>query len=739
MTWKKTGCSLCGNGCGLEVEVENNRIVKVRGDKANPVSEGYICRKGVNLASHVHNKDRVLHPLKKVSGGFEQISWEQAIDEISTKLKGILDEHGPRSLASVVGGGEMGLGLKGGSIQRIIRGLGSKYYYSSGNQEFAGRYWAHGLTMGDQSTAFMQDDDNSDMMILLGKNPMQSHNFQQSRRRLNAMHKDPDKLLVVIDPRLTETAKVADIHLAIRPGTDALLLKSMIAIILREELHNQEYIAAHVDGFAEIMPWFADFDVRAALDVCELDYDQVVEISRQFATRQSCLHDDLGILMGRHSALVSYLIVVLLAICGRLNTPGGNYVMRGVFRFLDGDNDWRTMATDIPALNGSFPPNVLPEEILADNPDRLRAVIVHSANPLRSYADTTAFEEAFSKLDLLVVVEIAMSETAALADYILPAKSGYESWTGSTMINFPKIYHRALASVVEAEGEQKEALEIFSLLADALGLIPEIPASLHTAAESGDLMAYAGALSAYVNENPAGKAVQDFIVARTLGKALGSAHLAAHFATYKDWAYPPMPDMAAAVGFEAGPDLGQRVYRATIDHPEGVLTMILPLEYTAVIPTANGRAQLHNQEAEDWMGQIDAATEEALLQPDPEFPLILMAGRHMDTNASTSMRDPAWNEGRRVCTLAMNPADAEILGFTDGQTVKITTEAADEDIELEVTAAARKGQVIIPHGFGLVYDGVKYGVNVNRLTKASHRDKFGTPMHRYVPCRVEAL
>ncbi len=121
------------------------------------------------------------------------------------------------------------------------------------------------------------------------------------------------------------------------------------------------------------------------------------------------------------------------------------------------------------------------------------------------------------------------------------------------------------------------------------------------------------------------------------------------------------------------------------------------------------------------------------------FPLILMAGRHMDMNANTGMRDPAWNKGRRACTLAINPSDAEALGIVDKQMVRVITEAGEENIEVEVTQDARKGQVIMPHGFGLVYDGVKYGANVNRLTKNTNRDFVGTPMHRYVPCRVEAV
>lgn len=140
MEWKKTACCLCGNGCGLEVSVEDNRIVKVRGDKDCPMSEGYVCRKGMNIAAYQHSPDRLRLPLKRVGGSFEQISWDQAITEITAKLKEILEKHEPRSLASLIGGGEMGLGLKGGDLQRSVGGLGSQYHYSSGNQEFAGRY-----------------------------------------------------------------------------------------------------------------------------------------------------------------------------------------------------------------------------------------------------------------------------------------------------------------------------------------------------------------------------------------------------------------------------------------------------------------------------------------------------------------------------------------------------------------------------------------------------------------------
>ncbi len=743
--WKKTTCIMCAVCCGLEVKVENNRIVKVRPDKDSPVSEGYVCRKGLNIAYHEHNADRLLYPMKKGGGKFVRISWDEAIGEIAEKLKEILQEHGPRSLASVAGGGEFNF-YPIRFLAGFIQALGSRYQYSSANQEFSGRYWAHGLTFRSQLLELAPDYENTEMLMAVGWNGMMSHHIPQARRVLTRISKDPDKLLVVIDPRRSETAKIANIHLALRPGTDALLLKSMIAIILKEGMHNKEYIDKHVNGFKKILPWFAGFDVNAALKVCELEYDQVFQVCREFAKGRSCLRDDLGILMNRHSALVSYLLVVLSAICGRIGVPGGNYLVGG--KMYSDPNDpktWRTAVTNIPAVAGMFPPNVMPEEISNDRPDRLRAAFVLGANPLRSYADTTAYEEAFGRLDLLVVTEIAMSETAALAHYVLPCRSAYESWSPADAIipsktneGFLDVISRLRRPVVEAEGEQKEPGEIFTLLARAMGLIPALPDSLYQAAESGSLKSYRDALIGYVMKHPENMKSAPFIAAKTLGNAIGSAHLASYFTGFVQRS-PAKQEEAARVGFDVGPDQGQALYQAIIEHPQGVLVGVQDIRKNlGRLATKDGRVRLHTSEAEEWIKEISPGEEEKRLKLDAEFPLILMAGRHMDMNSNTAMRDPAWNEGRRPCTLAINPSDAGTLGIVDKQMVRVITEAGEEKIEAEVTTDTRKGQVIIPQGFGLVYDGVTYGANVNRLTKNTNRDFVGTPMHRYVPCRVEA-
>ena len=739
----KTGCVLCAQNCGLEIEVENNRIVKVRGDKSNAKSEGYICRKGLNVAYHQHNADRLKYPLKKVGDKFERISWDQAIDEIATKLKGIIDEYGPRSFAYMGGGGQ-GCHFEAAFGVRLMRSLGSQYQYSALAQEFSGAFWVCGRTHGKQYLHDQPDVDNTDVLLIFGWNGMQSHQIPQAPRKLQRLSKDKDKMLIVVDPRKTETAKLADIHLPIRPGTDALLLKAMISLILKEGWENKAYLADHTSGFDSVKSCFENFDARAAVKTCSLDFEQVREVTRLYATRKSSLRYDLGLFMGRHSALNSYLIVILQAICGRLCSPGGN-VINGHLMPIGPHTDerdskiWRTMATNSFPVCGSFPPNVMPEEILSDHPERLRAVIVTQSNPLRSYADTTAYEKAFQRLDLLVTGEVAMTETAALSHYVLPSRTGYESWDGTFFpMTYPGIYFQMRRPILEPEGEPLELGEVHMRLADKLGLIPPIPESLYQAAFA-DRATFGKALMEYAMTEPKALKAMPFILGKTLGKALGSVHLAALWGMLLA-APKSLYKNAVRAGFTSGPGLGEELFQQILDHPEGIWAgKIDPENNFAEVKTEDGRIHLFIPELIDELNTVEAAREEAALRLPADFPLILMAGRHTDKNANTLMRDPAWNEGKRACTLAMHPEDAAALNLKDTEQVRVITEAGTEEIELEVTDTAHKGHVVIPHGFGMIYNGVKYGANVNRLTKNTHRDQFGTPIHRYVPCRVEAI
>jgi len=742
-TLYKTSCVLCAQNCGLEVEVEGNRLIKVKGDRDNVRSQGYFCRKGINVAHHQHHAGRLKYPLRRVGDRFEQISWDQAIDEIAARLKGIVDKHGPKSFAYMGGGGQ-GCHFEAAFGVRLLRGLGSQYHYSPLAQEFSGLFWVHGRMFGRQYLHPGPEVAETDLLLVIGWNGMESHQIPQAPRQLMRLAKDQDKLLIVVDPRRSETAKIADIHMAIRPGTDALLMRAMIAIILREGWENEDYIEKSTTGFENIKPGFMEFDAREAVRTCHLDFDQVREVCHLFATRKSSLRSDLGVLMNRHSTVNSYLETILLSICGRIGVRGGN-VFPGHLLPIGSHSDernpktWRTVTTDFPAVCGVYPPNAMPEEIMSDHPERLRAVLVCGSNPLRSYADTTAYEEAFKKLDLLVTAEIAMTETAVLSHYVLPSRSGYESWDGTFFsLTFPGIFFQMRRPIIEPDGEPLELGEIHLRLADRLGLIPPIPDYLYKSAEKGRTDFWK-ALMTYVQKEPKAMKVMPFVLGKTLGKVFGSVHLAALWGILQS-VPESFRENAARAGFGQEPNLGEEIFQKIIDHPEGLwVGQEDPGKNLEHLQTEDGRINLVIPELAGRVKFINAVKEEKALKPDPMFPLILMAGLHFNKNANTLMRDPIWNEGKRACTLKMHPTDAEELKFRDNQRVRITTQAGSVETELEITKTGRKGQVVIPHGFGLVHEGKTYGVNVNRLTKNTNRDPLGTPLHRYVPCRVEGL
>jgi len=276
-------------------------------------------------------------------------------------------------------------------------------------------------------------------------------------------------------------------------------------------------------------------------------------------------------------------------------------------------------------------------------------------------------------------------------------------------------------------------------IADALGVIPAIPQSLYDAA-SKDRMTFGMELMKFIQDNPRAVSDMPYVLAKTLGVTLGSPNLAALWGLLQ--ATPKSFRKAAArAGFTPGIMLGEEVFQAILDHPEGVIIgRADPAENFSMITHEDGKIHVHIPEMADWVNSIEPTSEEKALWPDPAYPFVLQAGRHMSMNANTLMRDPAWNQGKRDCTLAMHPDDAKQLHIADGQKVRVITEAGQAEIELEVTTGTRRGQVIIPHGFGMVYDGKTHGANVNRLTKNTYRDKFAaTPLHRYVPCRVEAI
>jgi anaerobic selenocysteine-containing dehydrogenase len=528
-------------------------------------------------------------------------------------------------------------------------------------------------------------------------------------------------------------------------------MKAMIAILVEEDLYDKKHVTERTTGFEEILRHLEGFDVAEALKVCRLHEAEVRRVTRLLAERKSCIRSDLGLLMSRNSTVNSYLEMVLLNLLGRIGEIGGNVFPGHILEMgshtpIDDPSNWRTVETDFPAIAGFHPPNVMPEEIMSQKPDRLRAVLVSNSNPLRSYADTKAYEEAFEQLDLLVTIDIAMSETARMSHYVLPAKSPYEKFDGTFFAGlsgqYPETHFHLRHPLCESLGEPKEEAEIWTELADALGLIPEYPPELEELATQ-DRMQFAGALMGYVGQHPESAGMLPFVMARTLGKALNSAALTVLWGVLAQYCQTAGARLERA-GHTPSLTLGDELFQQFIDRPVDILLGVDNVENNLAenLKTEDGKVHLHIPVLDDLLAKINPDDELQALE-HPDYPMLLMAGERSDFNATTRMRNRDWITRKAgdkpPCTMKIHPEDAKELGIEDGGIAVVKTEASSLEVEAEVTDRAYRGSVSIPHGFGLEHCGKVEGVNANYLAPATHRDPLAaTPLHKSIPCRVSA-
>ena len=737
--WKKTTCNMCAQNCGIEMEIEHNEIVNVRPDPQNPRSMNYCCRKARAAKYYQHHSDRLNYPLKKVDGAFVRISWDQAISEIAEKLNGILAAHGPRSTALVGYALSSSLGEKPLAASWMAL-MGTQYYFNPAGLEFMGVFWSHGKAIGHQGHFTAPDEEHSDVFVLWGCNAYVSHQMRRARSTIREMSENPDQKLIVIDPRLSESARMADMHVMLRPGTDSLLIRALIALILKEGWQHQDYLDEHVKDFDAVKHWFTGIDIEKSLEVCGIPYATAYELGKIMTTKIWSLHQDLGIYMGRHNTLSSYLLIILMCVCGTFLVPGGTIVPDNFALNRSTNEDdpsvWRSTETNRFPVIATFPDGILPAEIMTEKEGRIRAVITSLSNPVRSFPDANAQEEAFRKLELLVCIDCCMTETAQLADYVLPGKTGYESHDfGVFQYSYPEVYCGLKRPVLEPVGERREDSDIVVAIADAMGIIPDIPDSLYDAANNKSRMEYFAELMAFMKENPSYMPGILMITAKTLGKAMGSTMKSTLWTAFMT--NPNMPALTARAGFASVDD----AFQAVLDHPEGVMVGLGDTTKTFdKITHEDKKVHLYLDVIDEYIKNITPEKEAADLLPTEEYPLIMSAGTHADGGVNGVMRNPQSYQHRNPCTFLMNPADGAKYGIKDGQLIQVSTKAGSVELYAEYTYRASAGYALMPHHYGFTAGGRTYGAAVNKLTSADHLDAItGNPIWRYVPCRVKAI
>ncbi len=322
---QSTACILCSINCGLKIQVKNGGFTRIQGDKQHPHSEGYICQKAMGLNHYQNHARRLTHPMrKKPDGGFEAITWETAIHEVAQKLTKIRDTFGGSAIAYYGGGGQTNH-LGGAYAQPFRKALKTPYVYSALAQEKTGSFWVNGKLFGQQNCHTTEGFEAADYVLIIGSNPWQSHGIPQARKVLKQIAKNPKRQMVVIDPRRTETAKMADIHLQVKPGMDAFLLSAFLAVIIQEEREDTAFLEEHTLGFDELRAVFREIPVSEYAKKAGLAPELVRKVARGFATAHSAsVRHDLGIEQTLHSTLNTYLEKLLFLITGHFARPGCN-------------------------------------------------------------------------------------------------------------------------------------------------------------------------------------------------------------------------------------------------------------------------------------------------------------------------------------------------------------------------------------------------------------------------------
>jgi formate dehydrogenase len=749
MAYQSTACILCSINCGIEVELDGRRIARVRGDKAHPASQGYTCEKPARLDHYQNGRHRLASPLRRrPDGSFEPVDWDTAIREVAAGFARVRDQHGGESILYYGGGGQ-GNHLPGAYARATRAALGSVYASNALAQEKTGEFWVDGQLFGAPSCHTAPDFEHAEVAVFIGKNPWQSHGFPRARAVLREIAKDPARALVVIDPRRTETAELADHFLQVRPGTDAFCLAALLAALLEAGGVNRAFLAGRTAGAEAVLDAIAavpiaDYCARAG--VAEADLRAVAgRIAR--AASVSIL-EDLGIQQAPHSTLNSYLEKLLYLLSGHFAKRGGMN-LHTHFGALIGKSraDRRTPIGGHRIIGGMIPCNAIPEMILTDHPKRFRALLVESANPAHSLADSQRMRQAIEALEFVAVVDVALTETARLADYVLPAASQFEKWeTTFFTLEFPQNVVQLRAPLLEPLPGTLPEPEIHRRLVHALGALDEAELAPLRAAAAQGRAAYAAAFFGAAAKNPQLGALAPVLLYETLGPALPEGAAAAApllgLAIQCAQAYPESLRRAGWAG--ANPlEQGGALFDAILRERSGVaFSLDEPAVSWERIEHEDRRIHLAVPELLD---ELRGLVREQPGARDPAFPFVLAAGERRTSTANTIFRDPAWRKKDAEGALRMNPADAAKLGLADGARARVTTKRASAIAVVELTDTLQPGHVTLPNGLGVDYPDeggrpAAHGVAPNELTASEDRDWVaGTPWHKHVGARVEAV
>ncbi|GAA2943781.1 molybdopterin oxidoreductase family protein [Kitasatospora cinereorecta] len=710
-------CPLCEATCGLTLTIEGTTVTGARGDREDVFSQGFICPKGASFGGLDADPDRLRTPLVREDGVLREATWDEAFDLIAAKVPALAEEYGKQAVGVYLGNPNVHTMAGALYPPLLLSTLGTRNVFTASTLDQMPKHVSSGLLFGDPHAIPVPDLDRTAHLLLIGANPLESNGslctapdfpgkLKSLRRRGGT--------LTVVDPRRTRTARLADRHVAIRPGADALLLAALAQVLVDEKLADPGALSDHLDGYDELADAIADFTPEAVAATCDIDAGTIRTIARELAAAPAAaVYGRIGSCTVEHGTLASWLVDVLNVLTGNLDRPGGalfplSATARAPRPAAPGKGfalgRWRSRVSGHPEAKGELPTAALAEEIETPGEGRIRALIVVAGNPVLSSPDGDRLDRALDGLDFMVSVDPYLNETARHADVVLPPPPPSQSAHFDFAFNSFAVHDQVRYSrpAVPLEDGRMDESEILARLVLAVG-------GMHGAPP---------------------ESVDDLVIDSTLTKAGAPGTLA--------------DGLTGSTGAERRLDLMLRLgpYDLSLEqllaHPHGIDLGPLKPRLPQVLKTRSGRIELLPAPIAADLPRLRAA-----LDAGPTG-LVLVGRRHLRSNNSWMHNVASLRGGSNVCTLQIHPDDAARIGLADGDTARITAAGGEVEAPAEITDAVRAGVVSLPHGWGHSRPGTRMsvaeaepGVNVNQLLDGTLMDPLsGTSVLNAVPVSI---
>jgi anaerobic selenocysteine-containing dehydrogenase len=743
-------CPLCEATCGLEITVKDGKVTRIRGDRDDVFSKGFICPKGSSLKQLHDDPDRLRQPMVKRGDRHVVVTWDEAWREVERGLLGVIAAHGRESVATYLGN-PTAHNLSAMTFGRVaLQALGTKQRFSASTVDQMPKQVAAGYMFGSPVTVPIPDLDRTSYLLMLGANPYASNGSLCTAPdfpgRLEAIRERGGKL-VVVDPRRSRTAEAADEWIPIIPDGDGLFLAAIAQVMFAEGLVDVgAHVVHHVAGLDEVAAALSRFTPEAVEAACGVDAATIRRIAREIAAAESAaVYGRIGTTTVSFGTTTSWLVDVVNTISGNLDREGGAMFTlpvagspntRGTpgkgrgFRVGKG----HTRVRGLPEVMGEYPIAALAEEISTPGEGKLRALVTIAGNPVLSTPNSGKLDAALASLDFMVSIDIYLNETTRHADVILPPPSHlqrdhYDLLLLPFAVRNVANYSDAVLPLDDGQWDEWEILAKLAVIVQGAGVDAD-----HTVADDLAVSSMVHHAVSDPNSNISGRDAEEILAELSRNGRRGPARML-------DFMLRTGPYGDA---FGAAPDgVSLDKLRA---NPHGIDFGALQPRLPEVLRTASGKVELAPSELIADLGRLWSRVEDSDEMLDGRD-LVLVGRRHLRSNNSWMHNLEVLVKGKPRCTLQMHPLDAATRGISDGQHVSVASRVGRVSAPVELTDEIRPGVVSLPHGWGHGVAGTQMrvageyaGVNSNILTDEAAMDPLsGTSVLNGIPVSVEVL